>query len=164
MDVERLLVAVMSGDSTVPVDTSEGLLVAVMSGDSTEEADMNMAAAGMLGGSTAVGMNMAAAGMLDMGVPVAVDVAYPVVPVDMNVLVDMPGTLDIVMPVAPLPVAPLPVVPTVVVDIDNRFGSGGFGMPASMLNNLLWHYHYTVTLVFRWRGVPVEYPHKLFPQ
>ena len=52
-----------------------------------------------------------------------VDVAYPVVPVDMDV--------------------PL-------VDIDNSVGREGFGMPASMLRNLQRHYHYAVTLIFRW--------------
>lgn len=82
---------------------------------------------------------------------VLVDVAAADMPgVDMNEPVDMVGTLDIVMPT--------------VVNIDNPVGQEGFGMPASMLRNLQWHYHYAVSLVFRWWRMPVEYPHKLSPQ
>ncbi|MCT7953571.1 hypothetical protein NG798_27625 [Ancylothrix sp. C2] len=154
---ERLLVGV------VPVD------VAGMLGDSREAVGMNMAVAGMLGDSReAVGMNMAVAVRLDMDVPVVVD---------MNVLVDMPGVallvvamvaVDVAYPVVPVDMAEMLdiVVPTVA-DIDNRLGDGGFGMPASMLRNLLLHYHYAVTLVFLWGmsvELLVEYLHKLSPQ
>ncbi|MCT7953175.1 hypothetical protein NG798_25580 [Ancylothrix sp. C2] len=167
-EVEGLLVAV---DMNVPVDVAVGmgggLLVAVMLGDSTAVADMDMAVADI------------AVPVADMGEGLLVVVA----PVDMGegllvvvAPVDMAEMLHIVMPMVVVDMA-VPVVVVVVprvdmsvavvlepVDIDNPVGSGGFGMLASMLGNLLWHYHYTVTLVFRWWGVPVEYPHKLSPQ
>ena len=165
---ERLLVAVVPVDMDVePLDVlvgmGGGLLVAVMLGDSTAEADMNVSVdvvatdmpamvdmdmrgadmgEGLLGAMVPMDMDVLLVGAM---VPVDMDVllvaAAPLPGVDMNVLVDMAETLDIVMPT--------------VVDIDNCLGRGGFGMPASMLNNLLWHYHYAVTLVFQWWRVPV---------
>ncbi|MCT7953223.1 hypothetical protein NG798_25835 [Ancylothrix sp. C2] len=166
-----LLVAVVPELSDVePLDVlvgmGGGLLVAVMLGDSTAVVDMDVLMAAMLGDSTvAVDMNMVVEVRLDMGVPVAVD---------MNMAMDMPGVVLLVVAMVPVDVA-YPVVPVdmgetldivvpTVADIDNRLGDGGFGMPASMLRNLLLHYHYAVTLIFRWWRVPVLYLHKLSPQ
>lgn len=143
---ERLLVAVMPVDVDVPVDTRYGLLVAVMLGDSTGVAGMNMAEA-------------------DIAVPVVMvlllDIAVPVV----VAMADMP--VDVVDMGERLLVATVPVdvvgVDMLVVNIDNPLFCGGFGMPSSMLILGVWHYHYAVTLVFRWE-VPVEYLHNLSPQ
>ncbi|MCT7953100.1 hypothetical protein NG798_25205 [Ancylothrix sp. C2] len=156
---ERLLVAVVSVNMDVPVDTRYGLLVALMLGDSTAVVDMNMAVARMLGDSrAAVDMNMA----VDMNVAVPVDIAVSV-DIVMPTVVDM--NVWVVMSVAVVSVAMVPA------DIDNPVDGRGGGLPSLMLRNLLSHYHYAVTLVFRWRvpvvqrlGVPVLYPHKLSPQ
>ena len=140
----------VSVNMDVPVDTRYGLRVLVVLGDSRVAVDMDVSV--VLGDSRVA---------VDMDVPVA----------DMNVPVVMAVRLDmdvLLLAAADMPGVDMPEV----VDIDNRLFCGGFWMPASMLNNLLPHYHYAVTLVFRWwrvpvvqrLGVPVEYPHKLSPQ